>query len=528
MNKGYVAMVLHSHMPYVRHPEKEDSLEERWFFEGISECYIPLIQVYEKLVEENINFMITMSITPPLMSMLLDSYLNERYKTYLKKSIELSEKEIIRTKYDKNLNRVAYFYNERLNSLYSTYKKYDYNLMNAFKKFNKLGVLEIITCSATHALLPLLDVNIEAVKAQLYEGVSHYTKVVGHEPRGIWLPECAYNHSLDSILKELGIRYFLMENKGVNMAVPKPMHGTNAPICTESGLYAFGRDEESSKQVWSSFIGYPGDEDYREFYRDIGHELPSDYINPYIDKSGIRVDTGIKYYRITNRSDNKDYYNREKAMEKSNIHSKHFLNSRNIQIEGVSKNMDKPPIILCPYDTELFGHWWFEGPDFIYNFIKNSSIEKVNYKLVSPLYYIENHPKAEVCKPNPSTWGENGDYSVWLNPSNDWIYKHLHFAGQKMIRLANTYNEPSKLEERALNQAARELMLAESSDWPFIIKNNTTTKYAIERVNTHIERFNEIYNEVTKGYIDENFLREIENLDNIFPDMNFRIYKNNK
>lgn len=528
MNKGYVAMLLHSHMPYVRHPEKEDSLEERWLFEGISECYLPMIQGYEKLVEENIDFMITMSITPTLMSMLLDPYLNKRYKNYLKLSIELSEKEIIRTRDDKELNKVAYFYHERLKSLYFTYKSYDYNIMNAFKRFDNLGVLEIITSSATHGLLPLLDVNIETVKAQLYQGFNHYSKSLGHDPKGIWLPECAYNYSLDNILKELGLKYFIMEGKGVTMATPKPIYGTNAPIRTESGVYAFGRDEESSKQVWSSFIGYPGDWDYREFYRDIGYELPLDYIEPYIDKSGIRIDTGIKYYRITNKSDHKEYYNRERAMEKVKNHSMHFLNSRRCQIEEISKNMNKPPIILCPYDTELFGHWWFEGPDFIYNFIKDSYRENVNYKLVTPSYYLENYTEAEVCKPNPSTWGENGDYSVWINPSNDWMYRHLHFAARKMINLANTYSDPTELEERALNQAARELMLAESSDWPFIIKNNTTAEYASERVNTHINRFNELYNAITKENIDESYLEDIEKMDNIFPDIDFRIYRSNK
>ncbi|MBC2398290.1 1,4-alpha-glucan branching enzyme [Clostridium tetanomorphum] len=530
MKKGYVALVLHSHMPFIRHPEKEDALEERWFFEAMSECYIPLIEVYDKLVNENINFKITMSITPTLMSMFQDSYLNDKYMIYLKKSIELSEKEIIRTKSNKKLNKIAKFYNKRLNNIYSIYKNYDYNLINAFKKFDKLGNLEIITCSATHGLLPLLQINPEAVKAQIDTGVKYYLESIGHEPKGIWLPECAYTYSLDTVLEKAGIKYFISESTGVTNASPKPQYGTYAPIATANRICCFGRDEESSHQVWSGFNGYPGDYNYREFYRDIGYELPMDYIYPYIDKKGIRIDTGIKYYRVTGKTDNKDYYDRKIAMERVIEHSEHFANSRHNQINTISRNMNKPPIVVCPYDTELFGHWWFEGPDFIYQFIKKSSEKWICYELTTPYNYLKENPLVQCSRPCPSSWGENGDYSVWLNQSNDWIYRDIHSCEEKMIRLANTYKSTNDLEKRMLQQAARELMLAESSDWPFIIKNNTTVQYAIGRINSHIERFNKLYEQLTKKVVDEKWLNEVETLDNIFPNVDYRLYKadNNK
>jgi len=525
MKKGYVALVLHSHIPFIRHPEKEDALEERWLFEAMSECYIPLIGVYDKLIDEHIDFKITMSITPTLMAMLQDPYLNNKYIVYLKKSIELSEKEIVRNKNNKQLSKLAEFYNERFNNIYSIYKKYDYNLMNAFKKFDKLGYLEIITCSATHGLLPLLSVNPETVKAQLAIGIQYYMDIIGHEPKGIWLPECAYAYSLDSVLKEFGIRYFISENKAIVNASQRPKYGTYAPISTSNGICAFGRDMESSYQVWSSFNGYPGDYNYREFYRDIGYELPMDYIAPYIDKKGIRIDTGIKYYRVTGNTENKDYYNREMAMKKAKEHGEHFANSRHNQINTVSRNMDEVPIIVSPYDTELFGHWWFEGPNFIYEFIKKSSEQWTSYELTTPGTYLEEHPFVQCSRPCPSSWGENSDYSVWVNPSNDWIYRDLHSCGGKMIRLANTYKEPDNLEKRALNQAARELLLAESSDWSFIIKNNTTVQYAAQRINTHIERFNKLYEKITNESIDEKNLCIIEDLDNIFPNIDYKLYR---
>ncbi|MFU0825155.1 glycoside hydrolase family 57 protein [Clostridium sp.] len=525
MTKGYVSLVLHSHMPFIRHPEAEDALEERWLFEAMSECYIPLIEVYDGLIKDNIKFKITMSITPPLMSMLEDEYLNNRYIQYLKQSIELTEKEIVRTKEDKELQKLAIFYNNRFKKILSIYKSYDYRLMNAFKKFDKLGYLEIITCSATHALLPLISINPEAVRAQIATAVKSYTDCIGHEPKGIWLPECAYDYSLDDILKKYGIEYFISESKAILHAEPRPRYGTHAPIATSNGICAFGRDMESSRQVWSSFMGYPGDFNYREFYRDLGYDAPMEYIAPYINRAGIRVDTGIKYYKITGKTDIKEYYNRENAIRKAKEHAAHFAEGRNYQIVSLHQDMEVKPIIVCPYDTELYGHWWFEGPDFINEFIRKSSEDWIYYELTTPGEYLKKYPVVQCCRPCPSSWGENSDYSVWLNPSNHWVYKDLHKCEQKMIRLSNTYLESRGLEERALNQAARELMLAESSDWPFIIKNNTAVEYAIKRINIHVDRFNKLYEQITKASIDGRWLSSIEELDNIFPNIDYRIYK---
>lgn len=524
MKKGYVSIVLHSHMPFIRHPEINDSLEERWLFEAINECYIPLIQAYDGLLKDKIKFKLTMSITPTLMTMLQDDYLNKRYQEYLSKSIELTEKELIRTIDDKELNKLAQFYNERLNSLKATYEEYHCNLMNAFKKFDKLGVLEVITCSATHAFLPLLTINPETIRAQLATGIQSYIDTMGHAPDGIWLPECAYTYSLDAVLKEYGIKYFISESTAITYASPKPKYGTAAPISTPNGVCAFGRDMDSSYQVWSDFIGYPGDDNYREFYRDIAYELPMDYIAPYINSGGIRIDTGIKYYKITGKTEEKLYYNRENAMERVKSHSSHFTGCRHDQIKGLSEHMDKPPIITCPYDTELFGHWWFEGPDFIEAFIRKSAEDWTCYELTTPSEYLKKNPIVQCCSPNPSSWGENSDYSVWINPSNHWIYKDLHKYGEIMVRLANTYVRPTEMQKRALNQAARELMLAESSDWPFIIKNNTTVNYAVKRINTHFDRFNRLYDDITKDTIDLKMLTKFEELDNIFPNINYKIY----
>lgn len=526
MNNGYVSIILHTHLPFVRHPHIDDPLEERWLFEAMHESYLPLIEIFDKLYKDHVNFKITMSITPTLMSMLEDEYLNKRFLNYLNNLIKLSEKEIIRNKACKELMDLGIFYHDRFINQLKIYKSYDNNLMNAFRKFEKSGSFEIIGSCATHAILPLFLAHPETVKAQLATGINAYIKSFGHEPMGIWLPECAYYYNLDRMLKNLGIKYFISENKAVSNASPMPQFGSYTPIATPNGICVFPRDLEASQQVWSNAYGYPGDYNYREFYRDIGYELPMDYLKPYINKAGIRIDTGIKYHKITGKTNDKSLYNRSNGINIAKNHGEHFSYSRNLQINNLAPHMDRPPIIVCPYDTELFGHWWFEGPEFLDAFIRKSCGKGNSYTLTTGAQYLIENPKIQCSTLSPSSWGEESDYSIWLNNSTQWIYKALHNCQDAMVKLANNYFDAAPLEKRALNQAARELMLAESSDWPFIITNNTSTSYAVSRINEHLDNFEKLYDSIINDSIEEKWLAELEETNNIFPDMDYRIYKN--
>jgi 1,4-alpha-glucan branching enzyme len=527
MIKGYVAMVLHAHLPYVRHPEHENILEERWLFEAISETYIPLITFFEELINEGIEYRLTMSVTPPLLSMLSDSLLQERYIKYLEKLIVLSELEVKRTMGQPEFNKLALMYNNKYKSDLIIFKDvYKCNLISAFKKLQDSGVLEIMTSAATHGFLPLLCTSSNSVKAQVALGVETYEKYFGHKPRGIWLPECGYFPSLEDTLKENGLEYFITESHGVLFANPKPVFGTYAPIVTPKGMVAFGRDIETSRQVWSSIDGYPGDFDYRDFYRDIGFDLDYDYIKDYISEDGHRIHTGIKYYKITNKTKDKQPYNLEWAQNKANIHAGNFMYNREKQIEFLSDKMDRPPIIVCPYDAELFGHWWYEGPNWLYSLFKKINCDQNIFKLITLGEYIDENPIMQVSTPCASTWGVKGYNEVWLNGSNDWIYSHLHKAGERMEELASQNKFAYGLKREALNQAARELLLAQSSDWAFIMKTGTMVQYAEKRTKDHIGRFTRLYHDIKEGNIDEEWLKDIQSKDNIFPDLDYSIYAN--
>jgi 1,4-alpha-glucan branching enzyme len=523
--QGYVGLILHAHLPFVRHPEYEDFLEEDWLYEAITETYIPLIKMMEGLVRDNVDFRLTMSLTPPLCSMLLDPLLQDRYIKHISKLIELSEKEIDRTKWDRPFHELAWFYHHRFQEARATFcDGYGRNLVGAFRKFQELGKLEIITCGATHGFLPLMQEHPESIRAQIMIARDHYRQCFGCNPRGIWLPECAYTPGLEGYLQEAEIRWFIMDTHGLMFGHPRPRFGIYAPVFTHAGVAAFGRDIESSKQVWSSEEGYPGDFEYRDFYRDVGFDLEYEYIRPYIHPDGIRCFTGIKYHKITGRSPHKEPYIPHRAMEKAAEHAGNFMFNREKQIQHLNGVLKRPPFIISPYDAELYGHWWFEGPEFLNFFMRKVWFDQDVFKLTTPSDYLRMFPTQQISQPSASSWGNKGYWEVWLEGSNAWIYPHLHAAAQRMTELARNYQHGDGLVQRALKQAARELLLAQSSDWAFIMKTGTMVPYAVKRTKDHILRFTRIYEQVKGGRIDEPWLSSIEWRDNIFPDLNYHYY----
>ncbi|MFZ5632534.1 MAG: glycoside hydrolase family 57 protein [Bacillota bacterium] len=523
MAKGYLCMVLHAHLPYVRHPEDENFLEEKWLYEAITETYLPLINVFDRLVEEGVPFRLTISLSPTLISMLTDGLLQERYGRHLNKMIELSDKEAGRT-YNTPFHTTALMYQDQFRRCRDTYYRYGRNLVEAFKKFQDLNRLEVITCTATHGFLPLMMVNKNAVRAQIKTAVDLYSRHFGRWPRGLWLPECAYSPGIDVLMKEQGLKYFFLDTHGVLFASHRPRYGVYAPVFCPSGVAAFGRDVESSKQVWSSNEGYPGDFDYREFYRDIGFDLDYEYVKPYIHPDGIRIHTGIKYYRITGRTNHKEPYVPSNAVEKAAIHAGNFMFNREHQVKHLCSLMDRPPIIVAPYDAELFGHWWYEGPLWIELLIKKIHFDQKTIRMVTPGDYLKLHGYNQVATPCASTWGHKGYNEMWLSDKNDWIYRHLHLAADRMVWLAEKFYHAAGVQSRALNQAARELMLAQSSDWAFIMSTGTMAEYAVRRTKTHLDNFLKLFYEISENRIDEGWLGHLESKNNIFPNMDFRCY----
>ena len=523
--QGHFVVMLHAHLPFVRHLEHEKFLEENWLFEAITETYVPLVQIIDGWLADGIDARLTLSLSPPLCAMLQDEQLQQRYLRHLNGLIELAEKEIHRTHWDRAFRELAWLYHHRLSDIRDTYVTHGRDLLRPFRDFQQQGILEIATSAATHALLPLLADDPASLRAQILVARDYYRECFDRDPQGIWLPECAFVEGIEKILQEADIRWFATDTHGLLQAHPRPRYGVFAPIYTTTGVAAFGRDYESAKQVWSKHEGYPGDPRYREFYRDIGFDLDLDYVKPYLPAPDIRSFTGIKYHRISGPTGEKQVYDRNAALGAADEHASHFLRARIEQFAKLGSIMvDCPPVVFSPYDAELFGHWWHEGPEFLNLFMRKAACDQQVFKLGTPGEYLRALPTHQVATPAASSWGEEGYWRVWLNESNQWIYPHLRAAQARMTELARKFPNAGGLIERALKQAARELLLAQSSDWPFILHTGTSPDYATRRFKEHLHRFLSLYDQLMSNEIAEDALARMEAADNLFPNVNYKYW----
>lgn len=524
--QGYVSLLLHAHLPFVRHPAHDRFLEESWLYEAILETYLPLLEMLNGWRRDQLPATLTLTLSPTLCSMLRDPLLQQRCTQRMHNLARLAALEIQRTTFDPERNALARYYHERTTRLLDLWAMVHYDLVTAFGRFQEQGHLEIITCAATHALFPLLAHHEPSVRAQVRTACDQHTSCFGRDPRGIWLPECAYVPAIEPLLKEAGLRWFTLEHHGLLHATPQPRLGIFAPVLTPNGLAAFGRDIASARQVWSRTEGYPGDERYRDFYRDIGYELDFDYVQPFLPSPDHRGFTGLKYHRITGPTEEKQLYQRTAALDAVETHADHFVQERIRQVRELSGILAQPPLLLMPYDAELFGHWWHEGLEFLDAVARRlCSRCSDTLRMITPGDYLRSHPTHQVASPAASSWGEHGFYEVWINDTNDWILPHLDRAQSRMTELARRFKRPSRLNKRRLNQAARELMLAQASDWPFILRTGTSPDYARRRVTEHLVRFNQLADQLQEGTTAEGALAEWEQQDNLFPMVDFRNYR---
>jgi 1,4-alpha-glucan branching enzyme len=398
-------------------------------------------------------------------------------------------------------------------------------LIAPLRELEKAGALELMACTASHALMPLVS-RPEAQRAQLAVAIQCHRRHFGQPPAGLWLPECGYQPGLDELIREAGFSYFLVDSHGLLFGDPFPEFALYAPVRSPAGPAVFSRDLDSSWQVWNLHNGYPGDPYYREFYRDLGHDAEFEYIRPYLHPDGVRRNVGIKYHRITGNASlgQREPYDPPRALERVADHARHFVSQRETQAGQVQTQLGVAPLFLSPYDAELFGHWWYEGPLFLEQLFRELSRGQGGIRPVTLSEFLDSHPPRQEMQPAASTWGADGYHQVWLNPDNQWIYRHQHWAENRMVELANQFLAPPPEIELLLNQAARELLLAQSSDWAFLITHQKSLSYAVQRFRTHIDRFQRIEEGLRQGSLDSPWFQEISNQDNLFPDIDYRVF----
>ena len=520
-----ILFVLNAHLPFVRHPEYEKFLEENWFFEALSETYLPLLRVFRRLEMESIPFRLTISISPTLMSMFEDELLQHRYLAHLECLLELADKEMYRLQWQPQVLRIAQMYNELYRAnLRDFVELYKYKVLQGFNYFRQRGNLEIITTMATHAFLPTYQNLGHVINAQIMQGLETYNRMFHGLPRGMWLPECGYFPGLEEYLKNFNVEYFFSAAHALVPQVSKSELNGYSPVMTPNFTTLFPRNREASNCICSSEYGLPGHSDYRDFYRDIGFELPRDYIAPYGIDADVRVNTGFKYYAISGIDAQKNFYCPDKGHQRACTDARNYLIDRLKQAREIAPFMETRPLIVAAFDAELFGHWWFEGLDFLEAIFRELHDFNGEVLPAIPTDYIGKRKYSGITVPAFSSWGDKGYSQVWLDGSNKWIYRHTYKMSERMLQLLQIYPDEKGLKARALNQAARELFLAQSSDWPLIIKAGTTVGYAEQRIRSHVNNFNKIYEGLMHKFVDTEWLTALEKRNNIFPSIDYTIF----
>jgi len=513
MASGELALVLHAHLPYVRSSEP-GSLEEDWYFQALQECYLPLLDTLEQVAADPAcQARLTLGLSPTLLSLLSDGGLNRRFLPWLEQ-----RRALLPLASDDHAEAAADL-DRQLLVIASQFEACAGNLLPRFQRLQQAGVLDLITCAATHGYLPLLRDSPESVHAQLVTAVREHQRLLGDRPLGIWLPECAYYEGLDRLMTRCGLRYSLLDGHGLLHALPRPRYGVYAPICSPAGVAFFGRDNESTLPVWSASRGYPGDALYREFHRDLGWDLPMEQL----EAAGIRSrrPLGLKLHRVSGRRcslEAKQPYQPSRARQRVVEHAAAYLEGRRELLDSLAGTINRAPLLVAPFDAELFGHWWFEGPQFLGELFRQGPAAGVRFTHLREV--LARQEALQICRPSPSSWGQGGYHDYWLNESNSWVVAEWQRASRAMVRRVNR-GVGSNEQRRWLTQAGRELLLAQSSDWSFILRAGTTTDLARERINRHLNRFWRLLDAVEQGTsLPEPWLRGVEREDGLFPSLN--------
>jgi 1,4-alpha-glucan branching enzyme len=525
--RSYLALVLNAHLPFVRNPGVAKLLEERWYFEAVSETYLPLLRMFRSLEEDSIPFKLTLSLSPTLCSMFRDSLLSERYLAYLDSQIALGEHEAIRLGSDRTFGALASMYLERYRLDRRDFTDiHSKDIAGAFDFYYKRGRIELLTTAATHSFLPHFRSQPEAMASQVETAIITHRSLFGKQPAGFWLPHLGWYPGLELLLKPYNLHYGVVTTRGAMLGEPVPRFGSFAPVQCPNGFTVFIRDAAATESVWSDATGYPSDPCYRDFYRDIGFDLPRSEIANFVPEGSGSLYTAYKYWAVTGRTNDKRPYDPIVASAKAVEHAQHFLGERLAMGMAAAPLLDRPPLMVCPYDAELFGHWWFEGTQWLEALFRNAKDRELSFITLGEYHHL--YPENQIATPEYSSWGDGGYGEVWLDGSNDWIWRHIMKACERMTELAERFPDESGLRERILNQAAREVLLSMASDWPLLMKSGRSATFARSRIEDSLGNFSRIYDMLSANTVSTEWLTRLEKRNNLFPELNYRMFRSKR
>ncbi|MEW5914793.1 MAG: 1,4-alpha-glucan branching protein domain-containing protein [Gemmatimonadota bacterium] len=503
-------LMLHSHLPYVlnhgRWPHGSD-----WICEAAIETYLPLLAKLQALDTAGIAAPVTIGFTPVLANQLEHPTFAEELEAYFKHRFEFLDEApaSLQSTNDSHLLPLVGYWRDRLERMRSLFRSLDGRILDGFRALQDRERIEITSSAATHGFLPLLGRD-ESIRLQLALGFAEHRRIFGRDPVGCWVPECAYRPAgkwqplpnvaprqrlgIEHFVAEAGFRYFyvdahlaragqplgvyaqLVQGEPERMAtlMRSARHTSRTPysayrVTTHNApapVDVLVRDPRSSAQVWNRHGGYPGYGAYLEFHK-------------------IRWPGGVRLWRVTGQGVDlgaKEPYDPAAARWQAHEHAKHFA----ALLDGIAQRRHEHhgDVIVAPFDTELFGHWWYEGPDFLGDVYANLP----NYPSLHATRGADHVKRTDVfpvLRLGTGSWGRDGDWSMWLGQQTWWTWPVIWELEEWFWSLApRAIGNPTL--HAVLAQAARAMLLVQSSDWQFIISTGEVDDYAIKRFNGHV------------------------------------------
>ena len=564
---GSFVLVLHTHLPYVLNHGKWPHGSD-WLTEAAAECYIPLLNECHALLADGISPNITFSMTPVLVEQLADAAFARMFTDYLDERAEAADRDQRDLAADPHLSWLAGWWARWYRARREDFTvRYASDLIGAFRELFERGAIGLQTAGATHGYFPLLGRD-ESINAQLAGAVASHRRHFGAHPRGVWMPECAYRgcyewrspvpnpyspvgtrKGVEQLLAEHSLEYTVVDShltlggqargiwgprfRAVREMVESgqrflPLDDTRSVhdlyrICStgraESGTSViFTRDTDTTMRVWSGTYGYPGEGNYLEFHKK--------YHN-----------SGHRYWAVTDSKADlgaKRTYHPDWVDEKVRGHARHFATIVEQEMWKFQASTGRHGTLAAPFDTELFGHWWFEGPRFIGHLMREIAASPIIHARSAAAELDFKDPGMIIQVPEGS-WGDGGDHRVWMNDTVNWTWPRIYETEERFIRLLRSRTGDDTREERILRQLARELMLLQASDWQFLMTTGSAVDYATERFQGHYRNADFLAGLVERSrdkalvpLSDHEELARIEALDRIFPDLSLDWFDDDK
>ena len=529
-NQHYFSIIIYGHHPFVC-PSLNGvfSEEERDFFEALSETWLPLLSLFELLEKDEISFRLGLVLSPSLCGLLQDSRLMERYLEYLDKRIDFGKKELKRCVVNEEMRILSeQYYNRDCHRKTQLTEKYNMNILEAFGEYQKNGRLELIITAATNAYLPFYASMGEVVRAQIETAIIHHRKYFGKIPTGFWLPELGWTAELGNFLCEYGFNYTIADTHALVMGNPPAETGHFYPVRTSSGLAVFGRDSTALQDLQKHINAESGI--YRSCH-DAGFELSARALKHFLGEGNTRCSTGYRYW--TGSIDKKHQnYNQEAALKCATEAARAFLDTRLSRLKAAAQYMENP-ISICTFNADILLRNWYEGTIFLETLIKEID-QRDTPHLCTPSDYLSeiSGSAIQTMEPGYSSCLTNGYAELLLDASNDWIYRHIFRSIERMIEMTERFSGDTGLKERALNQAARELLFAQSTDWSKALNPQYQSRVGRDHAEQELEgalrNFTTIYEALGSSHISTEWLTALERKHSFLPYINHHVFGRKK